>query len=365
MAPPQSQFDISPEKEASQLRFLYRQFLAKTKEVDRDHVDLRGKTAIITGSNTGLGLETAHQLLDLGLSRLIMAVRNVPKAELARESLLRRHRPGSSSRAIAIDIWKLDLSSYRSVVELAERAKGLDRLDLAVLNAGLYKLKEEFNPQTGFDEDVQVNYLSNSLLMVLLLPILQRTTQPPAAPGGGGRLVLVSSDTACWAKFEERHARPLLGAFRQKTPGWSMGERYGTSKLLGQFFFRRLAARSGSGSGSGSAATPTLVAVNPGMCYGSELAREGDGSLAGRLFGVVQRVVGKPPRLGALAIVHAAVSFDHRAAHGQYVEDGLLRPMAPIHYKPEGDAISKQIWEETLAELEFARVRDIVQQMGI
>ncbi|KAK7946575.1 NAD(P)-binding protein [Apiospora aurea] len=309
MAP---QFDISPDKEASMSQFFKRQFFGKTKEITRQDVDLRGKTAIITGSNTGLGLETARQLLDLGLSKLIMAVRSVPKAETARESLLEGRPPGSCE----IEIWSLDLSSYQSVTEFAERAKTLQRLDIAILNAALYKITEEFNPATGFDEDVQVNYLSNALLMILLLPVLQR-----AATGGPpGRLVLVSSDAACWVKFAERASKPtILGAFKRPTPGWAMQERYGTSKLLGQFFFRELAARV-----PGTAAT--LDAANPGFCYGSELPREGNGSWAGLAVRVYARLVGKSPGLGARCIVHAAVSFDRETVHGQYLEDGVIRP---------------------------------------
>ncbi|KAK8070918.1 NAD(P)-binding protein [Apiospora hydei] len=333
MAP---QFDISPDKEASMSQFFKRQFFGKTKEITRQDVDLRGKTAIITGSNTGLGLETARQLLDLGLSKLIMAVRSVPKAETAREFLLEGRPPGSCD----IEIWSLDLSSYQSVTEFAERAKTLQRLDIAILNAALYKIKEEFNPATGFDEDVQVNYLSNALLMILLLPVLQR------AAAGGPRA------------FAERASKPtILGAFKRPTPGWAMQERYGTSKLLGQFFFRELAGRV-----PGSAAT--LDAANPGFCYGSELPREGNGSWAGLAVRVYARLVGKSPGLGARCIVHAAVSFDRETVHGQYLEDGVIRPMAPLLYKPEGDAIGKQLWEETLSELEFAGVRNIIQRMS-
>ncbi|KAK8024072.1 NAD(P)-binding protein [Apiospora rasikravindrae] len=349
MAP---KFDISPEKEATMSQFFKRQFFGKTKEISRQDVDLKGKTAIITGSNTGLGLETARQLLDLGLSKLIMAVRSVPKAETARESLLEGRSPGSCD----IEIWSLDLSSYQSVTEFAERAKTLQRLDIAILNAALYKIKEEFNPYTGFDEDVQVNYLSNALLMILLLPALQRGSGAAGSPAG--RLVLVSSDAACWVKFAERASRPtILGAFKQPTPGWAMQERYGTSKLLGQFFFRELTARV-------PASAATLDAANPGFCYGSELPREGNGSWAGLAVRLYARLVGKSPGLGARCIVHAAVSFDRGTVHGQYLEDGVVRPMAPLLYKPEGDAIAKQLWEETLSELEFAGVRDIIQRMS-
>ncbi|RYP45208.1 hypothetical protein DL768_008401 [Monosporascus sp. mg162] len=304
------QFDISPEQEAKLSQYFYRQFFLKTPALTRHDVDLGGKTAMVTGSNTGLGLEAAGQLLDLGLSKLIMAVRNVRKAEDARGQLMEKLAPNSCQ----IEIWPLDLSSYDSVMELAERAKGLERLDIAVLNAAVYRIKEDFNPSTGFDEDIQVNYLSNALLMVKLLPILKEK----ANPRHPGRLVLVSSDAACWVRFSEKTSRPILAAFKQKSKDWGMQERYGTSKLLGQFFLTELARRV-------PASAVTIVAVNPGFCYGSELAREGNGKLAGFLVRVVTRVIGKPLYMGARSIVHAAAGFDQEI-HGQYVEDGLIRP---------------------------------------
>lgn len=290
-------------------QYLYRQFFVKAPTVTRRDANLQGKTAIVTGSNTGLGLEAARQLLDLGLSRLILAVRTVSKGEAARKELSSGRTPG----ACEIDVWSLDLSSYESITRFAERAKSLERLDIAVLNAGLFKVAEEFHPFTGLEEDIQINYLSNALLTVLLLPALKKN-----APTHPGRLVLVSSDMAAWARFSERTAKPILGAFKQKAAKWDYQDRYGTSKLLGQLFLTELAQHV-------PASTVTLDAVNPGFCYGSELQREGKGTFLGFLFGVFTRVVGRPCRVGARSLVHAAVNFGQEA-HGQYVEDGKLRP---------------------------------------
>ena len=67
-------FETTPEKQASVPRFLYRQITYKPFVVK--NTSLSGKTAIVTGSNTGVGFETARQLVDLGLSRLILVVRD-------------------------------------------------------------------------------------------------------------------------------------------------------------------------------------------------------------------------------------------------------------------------------------------------
>ncbi|KAI1109566.1 putative short-chain dehydrogenase [Nemania sp. NC0429] len=348
MPRPIPDFGLTPEKESSFPQYMYRQFIDKTPLLTRKDVDLQGKTAIVTGSNTGLGLEVSRQLLDLGLSKLILAVRSTSKGEAARENLL----SGRSAKSHDIEVWPLDLSDYASIIKFGERASTLTRLDIAVLNAGVFKVAEEFSPVTGFEQAVQVNYLSNALLMLVLLPVL-RQKKIGSAPG---RLVLVSSDTAGWAKFPEQGATPLLPAFKKGMEKWNMQERYATSKLLGQFFLTELADRV-------SASDVVIDAVNPGFCYGSEFQREGEGKLLGLVFKAWTRLIGYPCDVGARTIVHAAVRFGEEA-HGQYVECGKLRPKAAIVYKPVGERVSKQLWEETLNEFSFAGVDQSFQGGG-
>ncbi|KAL6821699.1 hypothetical protein J3E69DRAFT_339148 [Trichoderma sp. SZMC 28015] len=338
------QFSITPEKEASTSQWLYRQLLAKTPPIAKD-VTLAGKTAIITGSNVGLGLETARQLFRLGLSKLILAVRSESKGKAAREEILADKDAGSGE----IEVWSLDLDSYDSIVQFANRAKALDRLDIAILNAGLFQAKEAFS-STGYEKCVQINYLSTVLLMTLLLSALKAKSGGPP-----GRLVLVSSDTAARARFKESKSRPILATFKQKADKWDMQERYGTSKLLGQFYLTELAKKV-------PASVVTIDSVNPSFCYGTDLTRDGDGTLAGLLVNGFRRIVGKPPAVGALSLVHAAVSFGEEV-HGQFTEDGEIRPMAPMIYKPEAEEIGKQLWDETMAELSFARVQESIEEV--
>lgn len=307
MAPPH--FSISPEKQASRSQFFHRQLFGKTPPLAKENGSLSGKTAIVTGSNSGLGLETARQLLGLGLDKLILAVRSETKGEAARKELLARQDTGSCE----IEVWNLDMSSYDSITQFANKARSLDRLDIAILNAGVFQAKEVFNSSTGYEECVQINYFASALLMTLLLSALK--AKPGAHPG---RLVLVSSDTAGWAEFKEQTSRPILAAFKEKAEKWNMQERYGTSKLLGQFYLTELAKKV-------PASVVTIDAVNPGFCYGTALTRGGDGTLMGMIVNGVRRIIGKSSAVGALSIVHAAVNFGEEV-HGQYVEDGEIRP---------------------------------------
>ncbi|KAJ3459638.1 hypothetical protein MRS44_015711 [Fusarium solani] len=194
-------FDISPEWRASQLHFYYRQLFITPPLVSRRDADLSGKTAIVTGSNTGLGLEIARQLLDLGC-KVILAVRDEVKGERALQELIN----GCDLPSGFVEVWKLDMLSYESIMTFTKRAENLQHLDIAILNAGVQKAEESFTAN-GFEEGFQVNVLSTMLLTILLLPIIKgkRTGSSP------GQICILSSDMAAWSKFEERNTTPALG----------------------------------------------------------------------------------------------------------------------------------------------------------
>lgn len=302
-------FSLTPETEASLVQFYKRQFFTKIPALSRRDVDLTGKTALVTGSNVGLGLESARQFLDLGCSKVILAVRSEAKGEEARKDLLqgRNLKPG------AVEVWKLDLGSYDSIVALADRAKKLPRLDLVILNAGIFKSNEAFSAKTGYEDDIQVNYLSNMLLIILISPILAAKKQGNTP----GRIVLVNSDMAAWSKFTERTSSPILPAFRQKMAKWDMNERYSTSKLLGQLFLLELTRRV-------PASSVVVACCNPGMCYGSAISSDLN-PVARAVFWIIQHIVGRSCAVGSRIYLHAAVTLGDEV-HGQYVEDKTIHP---------------------------------------
>ncbi|KAI0723512.1 hypothetical protein C8Q76DRAFT_615793 [Earliella scabrosa] len=336
----QKQFDHSPECEATQSAFLHRQLFVTPPLLDPSVFNLRGKTAIVTGSNGGLGLECSRQLLDLGLSRLILAVRDERKGQAAREDL------AAGRKACDIQVWKIDLSSYDSIIAFVERCKTLPTLDMAVLNAGLFKSQFELNPVTRHDEVVQVNYLSTALLTILLLPVVQAKAQQSP-----GRIVIVNSDASAQAKFKERKQPRLFHAF-DDPKNFDAIERYITSKLLGQLFLVELAKR----------VPPTVAIVNavsPGLCRGSSLHREMNSGMLGAMFSGYKRVLGRPTDVGARTLTDAAVNHG-KETHGQYLSECKIKPMAPMVYTPDGEKAAAALWRETMAELSFASAAQII-----
>ncbi|KAK7983602.1 hypothetical protein PG989_011004 [Apiospora arundinis] len=328
MATPSVTFNITPEQEASKLQFLRRQFSAAPPAVLRADVDLAGKTAIVTGANGAIGLECCRQLLDLGVSKLIMAVRDEAKGDVARETLMAT-RPDANQ---TIEVWKPDYASYESVVAFAKRAEtATPRPGIAILNAG-------------------TNYLSTVLLALLLLRTFKQHIPSSSSPQGPGRIVIVSSDTAAWAKFNEKDQDPLLPSFDDEA-NFNVYDRYATTKLLGHLFVAELARRV-------PATTAIINCANPGLCYGSGLNSELGWSVA-----VFMRALGHSSAVGARSLVNAATVQD-AMSHGQFIEDCEMRPMAPFVYSEESKVVGQRLWKETMAELSFAGVESIINDFS-
>ena len=152
-----------------------------------------GKTYIVTGSNIGLGLETAKHLVRAQSSRVILAVRSTAAGEQARQEIeAETGRPGVA------EVWNLDLASYESVRLFAKRAVDeLGRLDALVANAAVYLDRwTTVTSPSGAEEEasVVVNCMSTALLGLLLLPKLADTAR--RFPDSGPRLVFVTSALA-------------------------------------------------------------------------------------------------------------------------------------------------------------------------
>jgi NAD(P)-dependent dehydrogenase (short-subunit alcohol dehydrogenase family) len=88
-------------------------------------LDLSNQIMIVTGANSGLGLEASRHLSKLGLGKLIMAVRTPSKGEEAQKEILASTGKLESS----IEVWPLDMDDYESIKAFANRVSHLPRLD--------------------------------------------------------------------------------------------------------------------------------------------------------------------------------------------------------------------------------------------
>ena len=201
----------------------------------------QGRVALITGANSGLGLESARALAAAGAT-VVLACRSLAKAEAARRELL----AGAGSGAL--DVLELDLADLQSVQAGARQVQErYGRLDLLLANAGVMA-PPRMRTRQGFELQFGVNHLGHYLLTRLLLPLLQ--AQP------GARVVHVTSGAQYFGKlnFDDLNAE-------RRYDRWAA---YGQSKLanvaLALELQRRLQA---TGSGVWSlAAHPGLARTN-------------------------------------------------------------------------------------------------------
>jgi len=145
------------------------------KEVlDFYNVDLSGKTAIITGANSGIGLETSKALASVGC-RVIMACRNVQAGRAAIVTEIKEAGVGGYAVPDAnIEVKELDLNDLRSVERFANDLLAQEeRIDLLVNNAGIMALKNLEYTKQGFEKQIGVNHFGHFHLTSLLLPKLQ------------------------------------------------------------------------------------------------------------------------------------------------------------------------------------------------
>ena len=179
------------------LSFVYRQ---KFVTLPYPNHAFTGQTIIVTGANVGLGLEAARHFTRLNASKAILGVRSLDKGNEAKKDI-----EESTRRTGVVEVWQLDLGSYESVKEFAQRAQGLQRLDIVVENAGIAGY--QFAMAEDNESMITVNVISTFLLALLILPKLNAMAmnfnkQP--------HLVVVSSEVHAMAKFKREGKSKLF-----------------------------------------------------------------------------------------------------------------------------------------------------------
>ncbi|KAL8693145.1 MAG: hypothetical protein Q9218_001965 [Villophora microphyllina] len=313
------------------LSFLYSQFFV-TPPVP--HHDFSSQTVIVTGSNTGLGLEAARHIVRLGAQKVILAVRNTEKGEAAKRSI-----EASVGRSDVLEVWPLDLTSYESVRKFATKANALARLDVLLSNAGLMTSKW----QMAEEDELQVttNVTSTFLLGLMLLPKLQETAvKYNAIP----RLVVVASDLHFTTDLPERKAERIFERLNERETT-NLRKRYAVTKLMEIFIVRELAKRI-----NGSTKPKVIVnCLTPGACH-SDFAREMSG-IGKYAFQAAAFVIARSTEVGSRTLVAAAGAGEE--SHGEYMADSAVsNSVASFVVSAEGADTQKRLWAELTEKLE-------------
>lgn len=313
-------------------RFFYSQFFV-TPPTPKN--DFSGKTVIVTGSNVGLGKEAARHFVRLNASTVVLAVRSLSKGEAAKADI-----ESTTGRKNVVRVMQLDMSSYQSVLDFATTvSKELDRIDTAVLNAGVNRAGWEVFEQD--ESTITVNVVSTFLLAYALLPKMKDTAQKfNTRP----TLTVVSSEVHEWTSFSERKA-PEGGIFarlnEEKVNGKSvsLNDRYQVSKLLEILFIRAFAAHHPS-----SSLPVTINTVNPGFCH-SEFGRE-----QGFLLVVMRFLLARTTEVGSRTLVHAAGLGEE--SYGCYLSDSQVTEPSGYVRSEEGRRDAERVYTELVEKLE-------------
>ena len=280
-------------------------------------IDLDGKTIIITGASAGMGLEAARQLLTLNASTLILAVRNTIKGENCKASLLGDPAVKKHNEAPIVKVMKLDMDDYSSVQSFAKAVKAeVPIVDHLLLNAGIGILKFERSP-SGHERSVQVNYLSNVLLLLELLPHLEASSIKTGAPS---RVSWVGSRTHMSSTLSEKEktVKPeetVIGHMDDPKYFFPF-QKYNDTKLLCVMFLYELAPR----------LDKSKVVFNM-MCPGMV-----DTSMSDILpiylripVNILKAIRARPVEHGAWLILNAMVVMGPNS-HGEFILDKDIQP---------------------------------------
>lgn len=281
--------------------------------------DQTGRTVIVTGANTGIGLATTAALAERG-ARVVMACRDTAKAESARASLPAAARERTQVRRLDL----ADLDSVAGFVSTVTSDPVLGRIDVLVNNAGLMNTPHSLTAQ-GHEMQFGVNALGHHALTLGLAPVLT------------DRVVWLASLAHLWGRVDPDD-------LSMERSGYRPIRAYGNSKLaclMLAYEWQRRLEREGSPVRS--------VAAHPGYTA-TELMRQSGRPLMDRFFRLGNSIpgAGLTPAQGALPVLYAATVTD--IAGGTFVGPdrvGGLRGHPEITWstrRSHDTAVAAQLW---------------------
>ncbi|WP_121822890.1 oxidoreductase [Halostella salina] len=285
--------------------------------------DQSGKTVVVTGANSGVGLAATRAFARKG-AHVVMACRSVERAESAKADV-REDVPAAS-----LTVGELDLADLDSVRAFAAWFEAQD-LPLHVLcnNAGVMAIPRR-ETADGFERQFGVNHLGHFALTGLLLPHLRETP-------GETRVVTQSSGVHERGRidFDDLHGEA----------SYDKWEAYAQSKLANVLFAYELDRRLGGGDADD--ADVRSVACHPGYAD-TNLQRRGPEMSGSRLRLLLMKVanatLGQSPAAGALPLLYAAT--DPAVDGGDYVGPGGFMNMRG---HPEKQRSSDRSYDESTA----------------
>ena len=281
--------------------------------------EIQGKTCIVTGSNSGIGKETALGLAKIGAT-VVMVVRNKERAEKAQKEIVKKS--GNSS----VDLMICDLSSMESIRQFSkEFKKKYKRLDVLVNNAGAVFNKREITPE-GFERTFAVNYLGPFLLTHELLDILKSS-----APS---RIINVSSGLAKDGKvnLDDLQGENVIG---KKAYSHARSPFYANTKLVLILYTYELARRLQGSGVTANVLLPGFTATNLG---------KNSGSLRSSILFKMVRPMQQSAKKGAETSIYLASSDEVKGVSGKCFEKKKETTNCMVSYDED---LNRLLWIKT------------------
>jgi retinol dehydrogenase 14 len=276
--------------------------------------DMRGKTVLVTGATSGLGLATAEALAAMG-TRIILGARSPERGEAARARLV-----GAAGNA-EVHVVLGDLSSRAETFSMVDQVlRRFDRLDVLINNAGIDVGRRQITAD-GVELTFAVNYVAPFLISNGLLELLRTS--------GRARILNVASGGYKGGKLEFDDL--------QSERRFSGQRAYNNSKLALVMFTYELARRL---SGTGV----TVNAVDPGFVRGTNIG--GTLPLGYQIIGMIMRPFMSPVRKGADTMVWAASDPSLEQTTGQYFK---RRRAIATQSLTHDENLARRLWNTTEA----------------
>jgi NAD(P)-dependent dehydrogenase (short-subunit alcohol dehydrogenase family) len=273
----------------------------------KDVPDQKGKVIIVTGATSGLGKEAVKVFAEKNAT-VIMPVRNIEKARLVREEILKIN-PNAN-----IDIRNLDLSSLNSIKLFADDfSKSYKHLDILINNAGIMYCPYS-KTQDGFEIQMGTNHFGPFALTAHLMPLLMNTAN--------SRIV----NTASLAH--------LTGDIDFEDINWEKRkyktmQAYADSKIANLYFHYALAKKLDHQKNA-----PLVIAAHPGWTK-TELDRHIG------LVGLVSSIIGQKVEMGVLPTLRAAI--DTEVIIGDYFGPDGFKEMRGNPVKVKSNVMSQNV----------------------
>jgi len=252
---------------------------------------MRPKTAIVTGATLGLGKESTIWLAELGVGRILLAVRSVEKGEAFKKEL------EAQFPKVKVEVLMCDLANLSSVKEAAQTfMKSNDKLDILILNAGINPPETKTITKDGLEIGYQVNHVAGFALIAHLLPALIKSEH--------SRILILSSDMHFIGKVDFEN----LNAEKK----YSADDVYSNTKLMAVVLAKELARRLPK--------NVVALSVHPGFCKTTIVIGQQPDTFRSKLLQyVAYPLVGRDARSGGANAAWAALAPEAGEKSGEYV----------------------------------------------